>query len=344
MFSANDGWASGGVAGGNDHILLTGDGGNTWQDRTPPEAAAPPGQHKGVHTFFLDNERGWAVYYPTSDFQIEKPRSWQTVDGGLNWVAGQPLDIGGLEGYFLPSDLHFVNDKQGWMLVHLGGGMNHDYIALYSSQDGGNKWQRLLDPFSDSSIQSCTKTALVFTDAQNGWLSGDCNGVAPGAWLFHSINGGVSWQPVDLPEPDDTPGLFTAMESACGTYYPTFTDSLNGRLVVRCTRFDKDSAQKLNYLYTTRTGGASWSISAYPGGLPMMVSPQSGLALGEAIFRTDDGGASWQMASQPGWRARYTYRDGILWAIVADEQATKLYRSRDAGANWMEINPLTDLP
>jgi photosystem II stability/assembly factor-like uncharacterized protein len=83
--------------------------------------------------------------------------------------------------------------------------MSHDYVVLYRSIDGGATWERLLDP--DNAVQACYKTGMLFTSAQEGWLTGTCSGVAAGVWLYRTGDGGVTWQPVQLPAPESRPDL-----------------------------------------------------------------------------------------------------------------------------------------
>jgi photosystem II stability/assembly factor-like uncharacterized protein len=167
-----------------DHVLFTTDGGSTWKDVTPPESEAASGDRKTAIGFFQDAKTAWVTYanyvgYPVPTQVVV----WHTADGGAIWQASQPLDVQGLSEIFVPSDLQFVLGQTGWLLVHVGVGMNHDYVALYHSLDGGINWSRILDPYNDGGIQSCTKSAMLFTDLTHGWLTGDCNGVKAGVLL-----------------------------------------------------------------------------------------------------------------------------------------------------------------
>jgi photosystem II stability/assembly factor-like uncharacterized protein len=165
MLDAQNGWATGGQnPQAPDKILSTSDGGATWQDGTPP--AHPVSNVTGWGSpavFFASGGRGWAVY-PSSLAQDTsgEPVVWLTQDGGQTWTGSEPLDFSGVPfEFFAPSDLGFLDKQFGCILAHLGVGMSHDYIAVFTTQDGGQTWQRVADPDKNPEIQSC---------ASRGWF------------------------------------------------------------------------------------------------------------------------------------------------------------------------------
>jgi len=174
---------------GSDHVLTTADGGQTWRDVTPPEPAPKEG-NLAAQGYFADAGAAWVIYHSQNEMVIPAAALvWRTQDSGQTWQPSLPLDLQGLNEFYSPSDLVFADSQNGWLLVHVGAGMSHDYVALFRTQDGGQTWARLLDPYGDSGIQSCQKNGLVFPTAQNGWLTGDCGGVMAGAFLFQTADG-----------------------------------------------------------------------------------------------------------------------------------------------------------
>src|SRR5262245_59141592 len=142
MFSETAGWGIGNLLGDpTDYILRTNDGGNTWKKVTPPE---PPG--KRATAGFLDLQNAWVIF-------VERPAAaspasthvWHTTDGGATWNQSNPVDVNGSE-YFDPSDLVFVSAQAGWLLGHVGAGMNHDYVMGFTTSDGGAHWTKVIDP------------------------------------------------------------------------------------------------------------------------------------------------------------------------------------------------------
>lgn len=340
MIDKDLGWGIGGLVGVGDHVLVTKDGGSTWADVTPPEPVAPEGKRKSAIGYFPDTSTAWVTYYGLENLMLAEPVVWRTQDGGQTWQASQPLDVSGLEETYQPSHLIFSGQDTGWLLVHVGVGMNHDYVVLYKTEDSGQTWSRLIDPYGDSGIQSCAKTGLIFPDTQNGWLTGDCGGVAAGALLFHSGDGGLTWQSVTLPSPAVTPDLLDNPSAACGTYSPVFFDAQNGKLVVQCTNYTQDPPTKASYLYSTTDGGATWTSGPYPGGTLLMIDANTGWALEQEIFQTLDGGATWTDLGSVTWQGQFDFVDAQTgWAVARSGDQLALVNTTDGGATWAELHP-----
>ena len=340
MIDANSGWATGGLAGVGDHVLKTADGGSTWTDLTPPEPAPASGDQKVATAYFQDAQIAWVTYAYTGFIIPSQAVVWRTQDGGQTWLASQPLDISGLAEVYVPSDLLFVGGQTGWLLVHVGAGMNHDYVALFRSQDGGVTWTRLLDPYNDGGIQSCSKSAILFTDATHGWLTGDCNGVAAGVLLFKSTDGGATWQEVVLPDPTSALGLFEDMNVACGSYDPFFFSNDLGHLGVRCTHFAQQPSTLDYYIYTTQDGGATWTSSTYPGIALYFVTADTGWSLAPKIQRTTDGGATWTPISDVIWTAQMDFiSEQIGWGVARADNQVALVKTDSGGEHWSILTP-----
>lgn len=338
MLNPDSGWGIGGVDGVNDRIVKTNDGGKTWQDVSPPEPGLAESQLITAIGYFQSLETAWVSFYNTNPGLPSQPAVWRTLDGGQTWQPSQPLDVSGLVETFAPSNLQFVDAQSGWMLVHVGVGMSHDYVMLYRSKDGGATWERLLDP--DSEIQACYKTDMLFTSAQDGWLTGTCSGVAPGVWLYRTGDGGVTWQPVQLPAPESRPDLFTNFENGCGSDQPAFLDAQTGFIVVTCELLGTDPRVVDYFLYSTHDGGQSWSQASYPGGELVFFDAQTGLALGKEIYSTEDGGKSWKKISEVTWDGHFDFVDQQTgWAISRLGDQVELMRSDDGGQTWSLLEP-----
>jgi photosystem II stability/assembly factor-like uncharacterized protein len=287
MLDTNVGWAIGGQTSWGDHVLRTSDGGSTWTDLTPPEEAAQAGDNKTATGYFQDAQTAWVIFSNTSGITPSQSVVWRTQDGGLTWQASQPLDLTNLTEFYNPSNLQFVNGQTGWLMAHVGVGMMHDYIVLYRSQDGGVNWARIQDPYNDtSSIMSCSKTGMLFSDATHGWLTGDCHGVAPGVLLYQSNDGGVTWKSITLPEPTSTPGLFTNQLAGCGSYNPFFFSNDLGHLAVNCAFYDQTPVKYQYFVYTTQDGGSTWTYSTYPGEALYFFSDDTALRWTSSVSRS----------------------------------------------------------
>jgi photosystem II stability/assembly factor-like uncharacterized protein len=342
MIDENVGWAIGGLDSVGEHVLKTQDGGSAWKDITPPEPAAPEGERKAAAAYFLDSANAWVIYTNTSGKTPAQPIVWRTQDGGLSWQASQPLDVSNLSEFYGMPSVQFVDVQSGWILIHVGAGMNHDYIVLYRSQDGGMSWSRIQDPYNDtSSIMSCSKTGMLFTDAFHGWLTGDCHGVAAGVLLYKSTDAGQTWEHVTLPDPVGAPGLFTTFQSACGSYDPFFFSNDLGHLAVNCSNYDQNPITYQYYVFTTQDGGTTWTSSTYPGESLYFLSANTGWAIARKIHRTSDGGLTWTAMSNVTWSAEVDFiSENIGWAVAtAEDHQVALVKTVDGGKKWAMLVP-----
>jgi photosystem II stability/assembly factor-like uncharacterized protein len=342
MIDANDGWATGSLgAQVGDHVLTTTDGGNTWTDVTPPEPQPPADQHKAAIGYFLDATTAWVTFFINGGNPVPAaPVVWHTTDGGTTWSSSQALDVSGLSEIYIPSDMRFYGQQTGWILVHVGVGMNHDYVVIYRSEDGGGTWTRILDPVNDGGIQSCSKNAMKFTSRTHGWLTGDCNGVKSGVLLYQTNDAGSSWQAVTLPGPAGSPDLFNNQNLACGSYDPFFFGNDLGILNVRCANFSEPAITYSYYIYTTQDGGASWSGASCPGDALYFFTASTGWALAPKIQVTMDGGKTWKPISDVSWTGQFDFISETLgWSIATAGNEIALVKTDNGGARWSMLVP-----
>ena len=347
MIDANQGWGIGGPAQAQDHVFRTWNGGVNWSDVTPPQPAPAARETESALGFFADASDGWVVYSPTDTTAgPSQVPVWSTHDGGASWSYGliDTTDIP--REYFMPWYLDFSDNQHGWMLVLLGGGMNHAYVALYSTIDGGGTWRDILDPSMENGIQSFEKTGLVFTNAQVGWLTRDAQGVDSTPHAFLTQDGGTSWNRIDLPAPTGTSRWFD--ENSCGTYFPSLSSASSMLLIMKCL----DNAtykEEHDYLYSTKDTGQTWQSAPMPsafkipdppaGGLFFM-DAMNGLALSRWIYRTDDGGKNWSTAKLVNWDGQFSFVDiDTGWAVARNEGEMALVKTGDGGNSWEVIKP-----
>jgi len=355
MLDATTGWAvaTGGVGDPDDHLLRTTDGGATWRDVTPPEnndPSAPLG--KGATAFFLDASAAWVTYYDrTAGPAVSSPVVWRTTDAGQTWAASRTLNVSDGE-FYSPSDIVFVDVRTGWLLVHAGAGMMHDYVFVFATSDGGQTWERIVDPFTDTLPQSCGKTAMIFADAQTGWVTGDCQGVQPGApYLQKTTDGGRTWQAVELPPPSDRADLFTHDDVGCGTYAPGVFSPQSSVMVMKCLLFTANPLRTDSFLYATADGGQTWRSSALPASEVTFINANVGWALTASdpnnllaphdLYRTGDSGQTWTKIKSVNWDGRLDFiTDQEGWAVAKAGDAIALVHTTDGGQTWKEIKPL----
>jgi photosystem II stability/assembly factor-like uncharacterized protein len=341
MFDLQQGWAIGGLGGSRDHLFATTDGGTHWADLTPPQPGEPG--TLALTAFFLDASTAWVTYSELDARLPAFPVVWHTADRGLTWQAGGLLDLADLGQSFV-SDLVFIDAQHGWLLTGVGAGMSHSYVALFRTEDGGQSWTRLLDPFEDTQIQVCQKTGLSFLDENIGWLSGDCGGVMAGVFLKQTRDGGLTWNDVTLPPPADNPLLYDVNTwAACGSDDLHFFDPQTGLLGVRCTLYPAAGGDPTfaSYLYATRDGGATWEAVPYPGGTLLFLDPQTGWALSRDIYQTSDGGQTWTRLATVYWDATFDFvSPQVGWAAATNDGEYALVQTSNNGRNWAMLNPV----
>jgi photosystem II stability/assembly factor-like uncharacterized protein len=338
MLDARRGWALGGLGGARDHVLRTQDGGQTWQDVTPPEPQpADPSLQLRARAFFRDADSAWVVFAPRHGYPPpEYGLVWVTRDGGLSWQYGL-LELDFPPDHYLPDAPLVLPDGQGWLLVHVGAGMHHDYVVLYRTLDDGQTWEMLLSPFDDGGIQSCMKVGMAFLDTRTGWLAIDCQGVAPDPYAFRSQDGGRTWERLNLPAPAGRPELF--QDQVCGAVSLSVLPPGTVLLLLSCRDYDVSTPAQTFYLYRSLDHGLNWQILPYPGGQSVFFDSANGLALSRTLNRTQDGGQTWQTLRQVFWDGQFSFVDPLRgWAVARDGDLIALVWTEDGGRTWREIS------
>ena len=339
MLDAAQGWAIGGLDANGDHILRTADGGLTWQDVTPPEPMAASSATQSAIGFFMDLNHAWVAYHGAVPSPAAQASIWRTADGGATWQQATLTDPALFTEGYMPSDLSFVDAQHGWMMVHVGAGMNHDYFVLLASTDDGATWQTLISPQNDASgTQGCYKNALTFVSPQNGWMTVDCHGVVPVPYIFKSDDGGASWQSIQFPAPPSLPDIFD--KGYCGPNNPILFTATSGDLVLDCIQYTDNVSTPHPFLYETADAGATWKTWPYPGGTLQFVGASTAFALSRSIQRSDDAGHTWNLVRTVNWDGQFSFIDAnSVWAVASADGQIALVKSVDGASTWQEIKP-----
>jgi len=345
MADLSTGWGIGGKNKASDHVYRTKDGGQTWRDVTPAHPAVPAGVE--FLGYFKDANTGWVVFGPAFGAAIPANiHVWSTFDGGATWAAG-PVSTAASSGEsFSPSLLTFADKKHGWLMVVLGAGMMHQYVALYGTSDGGLTWNTLISPsLNDGGIQSFPKTGMGFADALNGWLTRDGEGVDMTPHVFKTADGGASWQRIDLPTPAGKPNFFT--NYVCGSYSPNVFSAKAVTVALKCLDAVNYKTER-DYVYSTTDGGSTWKAYALPdtyimGEGLLFLDANIGVALGKKIFKTDDGGKTWIYAGDVSWVGQFSYVDiSHAWAVARnpDTGEIALVKTSNTAGPWKMLYPV----
>ncbi len=367
MFDQQYGWSTASQALQDAHILRTIDGGQSWQDVTPPEpASTPQGDGKRVLPFFLNSQEAWVTYYPSNQAASSPALIWRTQDGGATWQSSLPLIPGEIEASFTPNQLFFINSQQGWLLLAHGAAAGSQPVTLYQTQDGGLTWLRVLDMLSSGSldINTCCQSGMIFTDSLNGLITTNL-GPDTRAHVNWTRDGGKYWLRQELPLTEQS--LSSAI---CGTLSPVSPAPGRIYLIMECEDPDHSISQPLNYLYTTSDFGEHWNIISLPEpGIESGVwnnnrrdrrieflDPQAGWLFvtefnessdGSSpkkythLYQTNNSGKDWRFVSKLDWAGSFSFVDAKLgWAIARDNlNKSAVVNTSDGGSNWKIIEP-----
>lgn len=325
------------VVDASGRILRTLDSGQHWT------VATPAGFKLAMRTwYFLPNDRqhvGWIVFEgEIANTAHLLPRELlETPDGGRSF---QVRRLPPLPAHADVTDITFVDQEHGWLLVILGAAAGSEPFVIYQTFDGGNHWSVAAEDTGPAAIPPTVtpgsppfggdKIGLSFRDQQTGWLAGI---TGSGLWLYRTHDGGRTWRPQPLAPPlgvDFRP-------QQVRTDPPHFFDPQNGVLPVEYARADA---------YVTHDGGARWTATTP---LPTAVNPLLWTFLdarhwwasdGSALYATSDAGAHWQaihpnIALQWGQQLQFlTPQRG--WLIVAQDglAAGALFQTVDGGHTW----------
>lgn len=354
MFDLTHGWASAtGTTDGLPHLVATSDGGTTWKEMTPAGMTTEDGFMDALIIFTaLDANTAWATLSARSPApRLTSLITWQTSDGGKTWSSSEPLPVTDLSVEFFMPDLFGFSDKDnGWLLVHNGAGMNHDYVSIFTTTNGGASWKRVVDPYMDNLRMSFSKTGLVFFDANRGWITLDSHGVENGLEFYQTNDGGNTWQEITLPSPDIEPGYFENMDNACGLDGIVYAADPILTVSVTCMHYGISDPNR--WLYTTTDGSITWSWQATPGGYgeTYLLTPTQGWFLGHnkqqetyanTLYVTADGGITWSKVKNVFWGGTPQFMDAQNgWLIATAGTGTAFVRTINGGTTWVEVNPV----
>jgi photosystem II stability/assembly factor-like uncharacterized protein len=343
MLDASSGWGIGGLRQAQDHVFRTQDGGETWQDVTPPQPAPAAGEKTTANGFFRDASMAWIIYGSETVLPTPFLYLWFTRDGGATWQYS-PIDTSISPESFIPWFIDFTDALHGWLLLYLGAGMSHNYVALLGTTDGGLTWNTLVTPEDSVDIQGCAKTGMVFFDASDGWLARECKGLYPAPHIMHTTDGGVTWERIEPPPPAASPNLFT--DYTCDMASPNPFSASTVIMVMKCLSM-ADFLTEKDYVYSTADGGISWN--SYP--LPVDYSMGEGIsffdllngfAFGHKIYKTMDGGKTWTFVQQVFWSGQFSFiSQNQGWAsVINDSDQNALVKTSNGGERWEMLNPM----
>lgn len=347
MTSKTSGWAFG-LSGGDRLLLHTGDSGRSWRDVTPPielwsEYIDSPRfsvPQLGEGTFY-DDRQAWVS--ADNLFEVGPPSSFSaglilsTANAGDSWRI-QLLQKGLGAGY--GRFVGFIDPSHGWFTVESYAGAGGNYVGLYSTADGGESWDFLLDVLGTGSSLT---GEISFGDPETGIMTFPRSFFVNVPYVRWTNDGGLTWGCPQLlpppPDPSESDPAFSDFQ--CGTTYPQAFSGLEAALLVECRVTRDFSPFYNNYLYLTEDGGQTWQYFTAPAGELHLLSPGLGWMLGKEIYYTENGGQSWVKINQVTWEGQFDFLDAEYgWAVARREDDLALVETQNGGRTWTIIVPV----
>lgn len=305
-------------------ILKTSDGGQTWQDVTPPHIALSP----NPSAVFYNRSTAWVDITKPFESGIKAIQLIHTTNGGKTWttqsatINTQPMGL---------IDLKFINAQEGWMEVDEGIGAGQQGAGIVHTTNGGATWKLISTSITPPHgvvffPYMGRKTGLTFINSHTGWAGVTTYGNA--AFVFVTQDGGVSWIQQTLPTLQNMGGSTPPVVFGHTIIMPmveyngfTFDVSHNGGFTWQSTFLlptnisqnsvyvaDSTHAWAINNLgglYFTTTGGQSWGshLTLHNVSQFSFISNRIGWAYSgpsqnvPTLLKTTDGGHSWNKIS-----------------------------------------------
>jgi photosystem II stability/assembly factor-like uncharacterized protein len=296
------------VSGSGGTVLRTVDGGATWQNVAPPDAAGQA--FRDIEAFSADHVVLLAIG------PGDASRVYVTEDGGATWAkTAQNADPAGFWDCMAFFDRH-----RGLIMGDPVGGK----FQILSTSDGGRSWSlvpssgmppALPGEFGFAASGTCIETA----GGRDAWFGTGGDVVSR---VFHSSDRGVTWSVVETP---------VASSPSGGIFSLAFANPHRG-IIVGGDFLDPTNAPH-GAAYTV-DGGATWVPAHGPGEyrsgsawVPRL--PHTAVAVGPTGSDvTTDGGRSWTRFDNHSFDSVECSRTGACWASGAEGAAARLVVTR----------------
>ena len=286
--SAKVEWASG----TKGTVLITTDGGASWQARPVPGAADL--DFRDLHAV---NDR---MAYLLSAGEGPASRIYKTTDGGGRWTLlftnPEP------KGFF--DAIGFWDESHGIVLGDPADGR----FTILTTSDGAT-WQRRKGPQAgkNESAFAASGTCLVTRGTREAWFA---TGGPGGARVFHSADGGETWSVAKTPLRNDS--------ASAGIFSLAFSGARHG---VAVGGDYQKAGEAAGNIAISEDGGRTWTAprGTAPGGFRSAVAHADGIewiAVGTAGSDVSaDGGVSWRKFDDASFYAVGFAPDGAGWAV-----------------------------
>jgi photosystem II stability/assembly factor-like uncharacterized protein len=295
-------------AGGVGGMFKSTDAGTNWRSMTNFSAS-----YGTVLNILIDRDSPNVLYVDTG-------KLYKTSDAGERWALlfnGAPVSCVVMDPGN-PSRLMFGNNGgQVWMTL-----------------DGGYTWHN-----ASSNLPNYNIIAVAFGTGQELWAGSGLAGGTESGYLYHSLNNGGSWSPVDLGQAETS------------QIQSIFVDPLNKETIyIGLRNRSNEMFDRLSDIYLVKTvnDGKHWQTLRLPSADAMINvmgfnSDHSVLFTGDGgyLYASEDEGQTWKTITPPS-------RNGDFYDIASDPRnplilylplkAHGIVKSVDGGSNWSPIN------
>lgn len=303
-------WACGSFQGpGEDFgpgiVVKTEDGGQTWQDVTPPG-----GEHLAFHDLeVFDPNHALAVAVGPGDAS----KIYRTANGGKKW----DVVFQNQEPQAFYDGIAFFDRQNG---IAVSDPVNGKFRIL-TTNDGGQSWQVAssngMPPALSIEGVRATGTSLVAKGPRDAWFGTVAE--PDNSRVFHTRDRGHTWSVASTP----IPGL----PADFGIASLAFWDTQHGLALGG----GWPSTNRPSVAAATTDGGTTWSRVGSPDGFRtnMAPVPTSGSDTAVAVGFTGsdittDGGRTWHLFDQTDLRGINCAGNGDCWAVGKDLMAAEL--------------------
>ncbi|MDZ7316355.1 MAG: YCF48-related protein [candidate division KSB1 bacterium] len=324
------------IAGLQDQLLLTNDGGNTWKRHRWPDSllgtaidAVWGDMHfSSTGDLWLSGSSGYflKITSETQSFQFYRIPNQPELSGAFS-IVGEKIWAGGYYGSIYYSsdsgqnwqqiadlttsesilwDIHFIDSSKGFVLIRTG----IDRTQCLRTRDGGRTWS----PIDNAAVHG---RRFYFIGERHGWVLGEFNEV------FLTSDGGENWERVHVT--DDTKRFHALF----------FVNDRIGWL-----------GGEKGLFFKTTDGGKSWKRTAAPTLNKIndiyFINEQIGWVVADwgLIARSDNGGESWKWQIKAPSNNLYGvhFIDHRTGCAVGDNI---FIRTENAGHTWAQSDSIT---
>jgi photosystem II stability/assembly factor-like uncharacterized protein len=271
-----------------------------------------------------------------------------TNDGGNSWIS---LTLQPAYQYYI-WDVYLLSENK---IFVLGGTSTSDYVFM--SEDIGQNWTRLIGG-------STYLTEISFADSMNGLISGyDHGGTGSGGRIFHTINGGYSWQGIVVNVGNETAltsisfpstqlsvsvgehGRMVYSSNSGNNWIQTSYGPLNSFDDVAFYDENRGIAVEIFGSIVTSDGGNTW-IATQGGNGYRCTMPSPNICFtagGYNLAKSTDGGFTWvqHSISSEHYFMTISFCDtinGVATAMLGAQG--KVIRTFDGGETWAQIGSI----